>query len=42
MKTTLILEGLGPGPVAELVCEPTLRGKPTSTVKEQACSVLGP
>lgn len=35
VETTLILKGLGPGPAAELVWEPTLGGKPTSTTKEQ-------
>lgn len=35
-------KGAGPGPAAELVCGPTLGGKPASTTKERACSVLGP
>lgn len=39
-KTTLVLQGLGPGLVAELECESTLEAKPTSTTRSRPAQSL--
>lgn len=40
MRNNPDLPGLGPGLVAELVCESTLGERPASTIEEQACPGL--